>query len=118
MVKYEYTYNMLVREDNVWLDRTICYAYDAGGNMTFKKEYAYQPLTPGAILTGIHSGNVIDVWYKYNADGIRTSKTVNGVKTEYFLEGDKVIYEKSHSTDICYVYDNNDNVRLADASTP
>ncbi|MBE6549130.1 MAG: hypothetical protein E7670_01735 [Ruminococcaceae bacterium] len=31
--------------------------------------------------------------YTYNADGIRTSKTYNGVKHEYFLNGSQVLAE-------------------------
>ncbi len=43
--------------------------------------------------------------YTYNENGIRTSKTVNGVKTEYRLSGDKVTFEKTGSDTIYYVYD-------------
>ena len=35
-----------------------------------------------------------DITYKYNADGIRTSKTVNGVTTQYFLDGTKILASK------------------------
>ncbi|MDP4147169.1 MAG: hypothetical protein Q8936_22285 [Bacillota bacterium] len=41
--------------------------------------------------------------YKYNASGIRMQKTVNGVTTNYHLNGDKVTYEsKSDGTDKIY----------------
>ncbi len=43
--------------------------------------------------------------YAYNENGIRTSKTVNGVKTDYRLSGDKVTFEKTGSDTIYYVYD-------------
>ncbi|MBO5460310.1 MAG: RICIN domain-containing protein [Ruminococcus sp.] len=33
--------NRLIREDNVWENKTICYAYDLGGNLLSWKEYAY-----------------------------------------------------------------------------
>ena len=32
-----------------------------------------------------------DITYKYNADGIRTSKTINGVTTQYYLDGTKIL---------------------------
>ena len=32
--------------------------------------------------------------YTYNADGIRTSKTVNGIKHTYTLEGTKIVKEE------------------------
>ena len=33
--------------------------------------------------------------YKYNDSGIRTQKTVNGVATNYFLDGSKIVAEKT-----------------------
>ena len=33
--------------------------------------------------------------YKYNADGIRTSKTVNGTTTELFLNGSQILAQKT-----------------------
>ena len=32
--------------------------------------------------------------YKYNADGIRTSKTVNGTTTEFFLSWGKSLFKR------------------------
>ena len=43
--------------------------------------------------------------FTYNADGIRTSKTVNGVKTTYYLDGNRIIAEETNSNLIIYVYD-------------
>ena len=40
-----------------------------------------------------NSGSTIT--YKYNDNGIRTQKTVNGTVTNYYLDGNKVIYEKT-----------------------
>ncbi|SHI07731.1 RHS repeat domain-containing protein [Clostridium grantii] len=53
------------------------------------------------------NGNGQSISYKYNASGIRTQKTVNGVTTKYHLEGDKVTYETSGSDKIHYTYDSN-----------
>lgn len=36
-----------------------------------------------------------DITYKYNADGVRTSKTVNGVTTQYFLDGTKILAQNN-----------------------
>ncbi|MEI3219766.1 MAG: hypothetical protein V8S08_09360 [Lachnoclostridium sp.] len=49
-LKATYTYDglsRLIREDNKWLNKTICYSYDAGGNITAKKEYTYTTGTLG-----------------------------------------------------------------------
>ena len=36
--------------------------------------------------------------FKYNVDGIRTQKTVNGTATNYFLNGNKILAQKTGST--------------------
>ena len=38
--------------------------------------------------------------YTYNANGIRTSKTVNGVKHTYTLDGTKILRETWDDTEI------------------
>ena len=44
--------------------------------------------------------------FQYNSDGYRTSKTVDGVKTVYVLDGSKVIMEQTGTgTPIYYTYD-------------
>ena len=57
-------------------------------------------------------GTVID--YTYNANGIRTSKTVNGVKHTYTLDGTKILRETwtkdGVNNSIVPMYDNEDSV--------
>ena len=48
--------------------------------------------------------------YKYNEDGIRTSKTVNGVTTNYKLQGSNIIFEQTNDNMIYYIYDASGNV--------
>ena len=43
--------------------------------------------------------------FEYNADGIRTSKTVNGVTTKYYLNGSQIIGEVNPIYSILYMYD-------------
>ena len=152
---YYYDENsQLIREDNVDLNATIVYNYDAGGNITSKKEYAYTTSTLGAVTNTINYSYTNNNWkdqltsyngkaitydqignptsynnntytwsngrqlnsiqnsvtglntsYKYNECGIRTEKTINNVTTKYFLEGTKVIYEKTGNDTIYYSYD-------------
>ncbi|MFT3950866.1 MAG: RHS repeat-associated core domain-containing protein [Oscillospiraceae bacterium] len=46
------------------------------------------------------------VSYKYNTDGLRTQKTVNGVVTKYTLSGDQIIRQQTGSdAAIDYLYD-------------
>lgn len=48
-----------------------------------------------------------NVVYTYNQSGIRTSKTVQGKTTKYFLEGNKVIFESDGENTITYYYEKN-----------
>ncbi len=51
---YQYNeLNELVREDNQALGKTIIYNYDAGGNITSKREYDYTTGTPGTVTNTV-----------------------------------------------------------------
>ena len=55
-----YTYdeaNQLVREDNAQTNKTVTYAYDKGGNIVTKTEYAYTLGTPGTATEQLRMGN-------------------------------------------------------------
>ena len=45
--------------------------------------------------------------YAYNTDGDRVSKTVNGVKTEYFYNGSILAGQKMGDETLIFMYDNN-----------
>ena len=45
--------------------------------------------------------------YTYNNDGLRTSKTVDGVTTNYYYDGSLLIAEQSDTETIIYIYDAN-----------
>jgi RHS repeat-associated protein len=96
-------------------------SYDNSGNPTKIENFKYEDVTyhharleyDGRQLVGIKVYNddletivLVTISYKYNDQGIRTEKTVNGIKTEYFVDGDKVLQEKSSDgTVIYYLYD-------------
>ena len=64
-LKVSYTYDALsrlTREDNQWLNKTICYSYDVGGNITAKKEYAYTTGALGAVQKTISYGYGNSQW--------------------------------------------------------
>jgi len=97
-------------EDDVWADLLTSFngtaiSYDEIGN----------PLnwTNGATLTWQHGrelGTYTDsdtaVSYTYNENGIRTSKTVNGVKTTYILdENDRLVGEVTGENTTAFLYD-------------
>jgi RHS repeat-associated protein len=76
--------------------------YDAIGNpLTYDGgTFAWE----GRKLTSFNKTGLA-VSYTYNENGIRTSKTVNGITTNYRLSGDKVTFEQTGSDTIYYVYD-------------
>ena len=64
-LKATYTYDglsRLIREDNKWLNKTICYSYDAGGNITAKKEYTYTTGTLGTAQKTVPYGYGNSQW--------------------------------------------------------
>ena len=48
--------------------------------------------------------------YTYDDNGIRTSKTVNGTKTDYYLNGTAIIMQKTGDQCIWYTYDESGNL--------
>ena len=78
--------------------------YDAQGNPT---SYLGHTLTweKGRQLKSF-DGNT----YTYNANGIRTSKTVGGVKHTYTLDGTKILSETWDSNTLIPLYDNGESV--------
>ena len=54
--------------------------------------------------------------FTYDSEGIRTSKTVDGVKTEYLLNGTQILAQKTGSNTLCFFYDQQGNrVGMADS---
>ena len=101
-VAYEYC-------DDAWKDKLTAVGddaikYDAQGNpvsylghtMTWEK--------------GRQLKSFDNITYTYNANGIRTSKTVNGVKHTYTLDGTNILRETWGSNTLIPLYDNEDTV--------
>ena len=84
------------------VDGRAC-VYDAVGNLLTdgKRTYIWQMGSQLAKVTG----EGLEASYKYDASGIRTSKTVNGVKTEYLTAGSRILAEKKNGTWQHYLYD-------------
>jgi len=60
-------------------------------------------------LSGITNGSN-NISYKYNENGIRTSKTVNGVTTKYTLVDDRITYQTDGTTSMYYRYDSSNSL--------
>ena len=57
-----------------------------------------------------YTDNNLNVNYKYNKDGIRISKMVNGLETKYLVENNKIIFENKSGHVLYYIRDNQGNL--------
>jgi len=95
--------------DSIWKDQLVSYdgqsiTYDAQGNPT---TYLGHTLS---WEKGRQLKSFDNISYTYNSNGIRTSKTVNGVKHEYILDGTKLLREVWGENTLIPLYDNEDSV--------
>lgn len=111
---YELDSNILIGEDDYvygngnWQDLLTRFnnediTYDSIGN----------PLSIGSKqftwINGRELSNYNDenntITYKYDENGYRVSKNINGSLTTYFLEGNKIIFENRNQNMIYYIYE-------------
>ena len=95
--------------DSTWKDLLIScdgqsITYDAQGNPT---SYLGHTLT---WEKGRQLKSFDNTQYTYNANGIRTSKTVNGIVHTFVLDGTKILKESWNGNTIIPMYDNEDAV--------
>lgn len=102
-------------ENTNWKDQLTSYngkaiTYDNIGNpLTYDgNTYTWQN---GRQLAGIsNTAKEQTITYKYNDEGIRTEKVVNGKASKYYLEGTKVIYEMTGTNLSYFQYDEQGNI--------
>lgn len=92
-------YNEYKYEDSNWKDKLTSYngksiTYDSIGNILSYNGRNYS-WTGGRRLASINDSN-LSISYKYNSEGNRIGKTVNGVTTNYTLDGNNVVYEETN----------------------
>lgn len=96
---------------NGWSDQLTEYnnqqvTYDEIGNIITIGSNTFT-WANGRELTS-YFNDTINVSYKYNINGIRTSKIVNGIEHKYYVEGNKIIFEDINGTILYYLYNGND----------
>lgn len=100
-------------EDSEWKDLLTSFneqniTYDEIGNpLTYRNGMNF--IWQGRQLKCLQQDDKV-IEYTYNSDGIRTSKTVNDVKTIYQLDGTKIISETTKDDTKWYIYDDNDSI--------
>ncbi len=94
-----------------WKDQLTSYngstiEYNQVGNPTkyLNFDFAWNEMN---YLTGIYEDGKLIASYTYNENGIRTSKTENGVTHNYILNGTQVMFESYDDIFIVYIYDEN-----------
>ena len=110
-------------DDTNWRDKLTSYdgqaiTYDEIGNPLSYRGYTLTWQNGRQLAT--LSGNGVTASYTYDVDGLRTSKTVNGVKHEYYYVGNTLQYEKFGTTELWFFYDADGNpsgVRYKNGST-
>jgi RHS repeat-associated protein len=98
-----------------WKDKLTSYneqpiTYDTIGNPISYNGYTLD-WDNGRELVSLSGNGIENATYTYDADGLRTTKTVNGVKTTYEYVGGQLLYEKKGDTEIHYLYDANGSLR-------
>ncbi len=103
-VNYEYN-------DSNWGDKLTSYngetiTYDEIGNPLSYRDGMTMSWLNGRKLTTLQSGND-SISYKYDSNGVRTSKTVNGVEYTYEYLNGKLMHETRGEKVFDYCYDAN-----------
>ena len=104
---YNYSYT-----DSEWGDLLTKYngvdiTYDEIGNpLSYYNGNSYSFTWQGRRLVGATKGSK-EMSFSYNDEGFRTSKTVNGVTTNYYYQGSLLIAEERNLSIIVYFYDEN-----------
>ena len=123
-LKYYYDdLNQLTREDNKYLNKTITYSYDRGGNLNAVKEYAYQTgeelsgtgTTVGSYVYG--DSNWKDKLTSYNGHTISYDAIGNPLQyhngyTFTWKRGRQLATANNGTNSISYTY-NSDGIRTA-----
>ena len=79
---------------------------DIGNPLNYYNGVSYLFNWDGRTLTGATKGGNTYA-FTYNDEGIRTSKTKNGVTTTYYLNGSQIVAEETNGNITVYAYDAN-----------
>ena len=108
---YDSRVNAYGYDDSNWGDKLTSYngetiTYDEIGNPLSYRDSMEMTWLNGRKLTTLQSGND-SISYKYDSNGVRTSKTVNGVEYTYEYLNGKLMHETRGEKVFDYCYDAN-----------
>lgn len=101
-----------------WEDQLTNYngtsiTYDNIGNpLTIGNNISMSWMNGRSLNSYTDTSKNLNITYKYDVNGIRTNKIINGIETEYFLNNNRIIYEKKGTNYIYYLYDTDELVGL------
>ena len=106
--EHVYTYGNSNWQDQLTKFDDVAITYDAIGNPLTIGDKTFTWRNGRELASYIDSINNIS--YVYNNDGIRTSKTVNNITTNYYLKGNKIVFEEKNNTMLYFIYNNDELV--------
>ena len=97
-----------------WADKLTSYngediVYDAIGNPLEYRGWELEWSRGRKLDKVTNLSDNINISYKYDENGVRTQKTVNGVQTDFITSGIKVLAQKSGENTIVWQIDGNGN---------
>jgi len=102
---YNYGYSSSDWGDLLTSYRGTSITYDGIGNpLSYYNGTSYSFSWTGRELSSAIVGGK-SMSFSYNSEGIRTTKTVSGVTTTYYLSGSKIIAEANPSYTVIYLYE-------------
>lgn len=101
--KYEYNNANFKDQLTKYNNETITYD-NLGNPITIGENITLTWINGRSLNSYTKENNIIT--YKYNKDGIRIGKIVNGVETKYYLEGTHIILEMKDDNVIYYIRSN------------
>ena len=105
-----YTYGNTEWKDLLTAFNGESITYDEIGNpLTYRNGMSFT-WQNGRQLASITQNGIAIVAYTYNTDGLRTSKTVNGVTTEYYWLNGTLYGQKTGDEYLYFLYDENGTV--------
>lgn len=99
----KFEYNDVYWKDKLTKVNNDNITYDEIGNpLTMGNDVVLSWINGKELNTYTNSNGVTR--YKYNKDGLRIGKVTNNIETKYYLEDDKIVYEKRNDDVIYYMH--------------
>ena len=105
----KYSYSTSDWKDQLTKFNDSIITYDKAGNVININDQIHLSWINGRELQTYSTSDKI-LNYKYNKNGIRINKKINNISTEYFIDNDEVIFERTGDNVIYYLRNEVDNL--------